>query len=126
VNAGLTDVGGAQFVALCQHPAPRGLADDLGQATETPHGLFELEITVGVCRLCAEPAEAETQPQLAQLMQQLVFRERPQDRGNPSAPQTKGCRAGFTQLVQLGELDWGAIEGRGDREPATVPKWLSK
>ena len=46
-NAGLTDVGGAQFVALCQHPAPRGRADDLGQATETPHGLFELEIEYG-------------------------------------------------------------------------------
>ena len=31
-------------VALCQHPAPRGLADDFGQGTETPRSLFQLDI----------------------------------------------------------------------------------
>ena len=31
-------------VAFGQHAAPRGLDEDLGQATETPHRLFQFEM----------------------------------------------------------------------------------
>jgi hypothetical protein len=41
---GQVRVASAVAVAFGQHPAPRGLVDDLSQARDTSHGLFQFEM----------------------------------------------------------------------------------